>query len=235
MYRPYLHASAVVIGAVLCIQGISLAWNEVRLLPARAVMREVRISYTPAEVPQLHAAIALLNAAGRSTDEMRRNRLSLLLLSHHTAAAKPGAPETAATAAAAENAARLVAEGAPASGQGWCALTDLSTMRRGYSQETERFLDLCHTTAPREAWLLEGRMRMAMLLWPRLPERLQAEALEDVLTAIRQPDPAWGINKLAYIAGGIAPQRADTIRRIILQYRPELSAAFERQLQGYRQ
>lgn len=232
MAVPKLEAVAIAAGLSLIIAGAGIVRTELHLFGMRSVMRDVKASASPVAAQELSDAIADIESTGAKSDELRRDALSLKLRLNNLALEHaPGAEAREALLRSAELAARAVAARAPASGQAWCALADLATVRGGFSSEAEDFLKLCFLTAPREAWLVESRLRLAMVLWPRLSPELQALAAEDAAATVRQPDrPDRAVALLGHIAGSIAPQRASMLRAMVSRYQPGQLKVFEAQL-----
>jgi hypothetical protein len=218
-------------GFLLVLGGKSILATELELFEARAIIRNNKTSKSDVTVPQLQYAIAGLERAREETDEIRRNALALKLLLRWELLRAGGGTAADQMQMSAERTAEAVAANAPASGQAWCALTDLEVTSKGFSSRAEQFIDLCFKTAPREAWLVESRLRLAMLLWPRLPARLKAAAVEDAAATLQNPDrPDRAVALLGYIAASIAPQRTGLLRAIVSKYQPGLIEVFQGEL-----
>jgi hypothetical protein len=217
-------------GLLLVLGGATVLATELELFEARAIIRNNKTSHSDVPVSELQYAVASLERAGEDSDEIRRNALALKLLLRWKLLRADGSTDDQMLVSA-ERTAEAVAANAPASGQAWCALTDLEVTSRGYSSRAEQYIDLCFKTAPREAWLVESRLRLAMLLWPRLPARLRAAAVEDATATLQNPDrPDRAVALLGSIAASIAPQRTGLLRAIVSQYQPSLPQVFQGEL-----
>lgn len=212
--------------------GIGLIWDELRIFDARAAVREARPTAAKIEPGQLAGAAADLDAIRGGEPELLQAKLALQLKHYAAALARPGGQrEAAGSLIRAGHYAKELAAAAPMNGQAWCVLADIAVKKDGFTLEADKFLTLCYRTAPREWWLLEARLPLALVLWPLLSQELKDRATQDAVLMVSEKGLGhWALERLGYIAAIVAPQRSAMIRQIINDHQPDLLAAYDRRV-----
>jgi hypothetical protein len=61
----------------------------------------------------------------------------------------------------------------------WLVLYWVETTRNGFRAEYVRYIEMSYKTGPREGWVAQRRNRLALAIFPQLPDALAAQVVDE--------------------------------------------------------
>jgi hypothetical protein len=225
----------IVFGCWLAISGSSLWQQEVGVVNARFIARDLGQRSFKAENAQIDKAYVSFASKNTLRSDWAEPEIGLALELDRI-----GYPPGFVPSPIRENRARMSAErlarASPTAASAWCVLA-LSEVRASVTTEglfQKRFRS-CFVLGRREIALVETRVHLALAIWGNLPRDLKTSAMLDVASALQERHTrSWMLDRLAYGVAVVAPAQEATALSLISPYGIDTEQRFQKQVLAYR-
>lgn len=225
----------IVFGCWLAISGSSLWQQEVGVVNARFIARDLGQRFFKAKNTQINTAYVSFASKNTARSDWAEPELGLALELD-----RMGFPPGFVPSPVRENRARMsagrLARASPSAASAWCVLA-LSEVRASVTTEGlfEKRFRSCFALGRREISLVETRVHLALATWTTLPKDLKTAALLDVASALQERHTRnWMLDRLAYGVAVVAPAQEATALSLISPYGADMEQRFQKQVLSHR-